>query len=489
MQNSGRNTIGAAFFLAVALAAAAGFNQSAEAQTPPETVYLNNTNITVGLGSSHDEAVANDPATGPFANVALGVSLDNIINAPAADAGELHDQSEHIWVSGGHLELVFDFGTEYDLLTLHFWNYHQEGYDVDNVAFTFFNSAGEQVGGLEVEPRLGNSSGTDADPLFAEDYELDFPGNVHYVNAWLTGSNNQVDFNNIGFTAVLSERPDSGQTAPQQTGSGGLAVLAETDTATARLPGDGAIEVILDASGSMWQQLDGRYRYEIAAEVLTELVTDVLPAEVPFALRVFGNREADVCRTDLELALAPLDVAAVTGVIAGIEPQQFAGTPLAESIALVRGDLAEATGAATVILITDGEESCDGDVEAAISDLRADGFDVVLNIIGFDFDAGNIDAAREQFRSWADLGGGQYFDARNAAELASALEHSVSPVFEVLDGDGVVVARGTVGGTTVRLEAGTYSVRVLTEPALALHDVQVDDGETSLDLSDFEPAD
>ncbi len=240
------------------------------------------------------------------------------------------------------------------------------------------------------------------------------------------------------------------------------------------LAAGGGILVILDSSGSMYRTLDGRYRYEIAKDVLADLVTDVLPAEVPFALRVFGNREANVCRSDLEVALAPLSAQAVTGVIAGIEPQPFAGTPIAASLQAAAADLADASGHRSVILITDGEESCDGDVEAAITDLRSAGFDVTLNIIGFDFDADDVDAAREQFRSWAELGGGQYFDATSADELAGALQSSVALPYEVLDAEGNVVARGNVNGFALELEGGVYTVRVLAEEPLVFTDVVID---------------
>lgn len=261
--------------------------------------------------------------------------------------------------------------------------------------------------------------------------------------------------------------------------------LAQDGEAVAAAPTGiaGAIQVILDASGSMWQTLDGRFRYQIANDVLVDLVTDVLPEGVPFALRVFGNREANVCRSDLEVALAPLAPAVVAAVIAGVEPQPFAGTPLAESILLARQDLADAGEPRTVILITDGEESCDGDVESAIAELRSAGVDVVLNVIGFDFDAADIDAARERFRAWAELGGGQYFDATDAAELAEALERSVAPPFEVLDGAGAVVARGTVDGPVLELPGGAYTIRVLTEPPVLLEDVHIDGGSTQVTVA------
>ena len=157
-------------------------------------IYLNSSNITVALGPSM--------AAEPFENQTTAISLANVIDAPSADAGEDHiSPTTHVWVSGGPLELVFNFGTEYNLNTLHFWNFFAEGFDVDNVAFTFFTAAGVNVGVLDVEPALGGAGGN---PIFAEDYALSFPSNVQFVRALLTGTNDEVDFNNIGFTAELS---------------------------------------------------------------------------------------------------------------------------------------------------------------------------------------------------------------------------------------------------------------------------------------------
>ncbi|MBB4630501.1 PEP-CTERM sorting domain-containing protein [Sphingosinicella soli] len=178
----------------------AALGVSAAATAAP--VYLNDAaGVTVTLGAAH----AGDPE--PFANRTTAASLASIIDAPTATSGELHTQSTHVWVSGGPLELVFDFGAEYDLSTLHFWNYHSENYDVDTIVFTFYDDAWALVGELTESPVLGNLTGSDSTPITPEDYALAFPTNVRYVNAYLTGSNNQVDFNNIGFTAVLSD-PD-----------------------------------------------------------------------------------------------------------------------------------------------------------------------------------------------------------------------------------------------------------------------------------------
>lgn len=178
----------------VGLAALTAVTAGGSAAAAP--VYLNDTNITVALGPGM--------AAEPFANRTTAASLASVIDAPTASSGELHLQSTHVWVSGGSLTLVFDLGIEYDLSAVHFWNYHSEAYDVDNVAFTFFSGSNSNVGSLSFSPLLGNSTGSDSTPIFAESRTLAFPTNVRYVTAVLTGTNNEVDFNNIGFTAEVS---------------------------------------------------------------------------------------------------------------------------------------------------------------------------------------------------------------------------------------------------------------------------------------------
>lgn len=155
-------------------------------------IYLNESNISVVLGAGTTATTSNNT----FNN---GATIDKVIDAPSADALEFHDQSTHIWFSGGGLELLFDFGLQYDLSTLHFWNYTEESFDVDNLNFSFFDGANALVGSLSILPALGTSPG-----ISAQDILLPAPLNVRYITAFLTGSNGQVDFQNIGFTASPS---------------------------------------------------------------------------------------------------------------------------------------------------------------------------------------------------------------------------------------------------------------------------------------------
>ena len=236
----------------------------------------------------------------------------------------------------------------------------------------------------------------------------------------------------------------------------------------------GAIEVILDASGSMLQRIDGERRIEIARDALTRLVSDVVPAGTPFALRVFGHREADSCRTDLEIPLSALNPASATATIRGVQAMNLARTPIAASLRLVREDLAAATGPMLVVLLSDGEETCDDDPLAAIAELRGAGMDVRVNVIGFAIDEHQL---REQFEAWARAGGGLYVEAQDRAELQRAMAVTVEVPFEVLRGDEVV-ATGVVNGEDVTLPPGPYRVRVLGGATSTEYPVDVVGGET-----------
>jgi len=106
------------------------------------------------------------------------------------------------------------------------------------------------------------------------------------------------------------------------------------------------------------------------------------------------------------------------------------------------------------VLLTDGEETCDGDPAAEIANLRRLGFDVQVNIVGFALDDAELKA---NFAAWAEAGGGGYFDAGDAGELARALRDAIAPRFEVRR-DGETVAHGIVNGPPLELPPGTYEV-------------------------------
>ena len=103
---------------------------------------------------------------------------------------------------------------------------------------------------------------------------------------------------------------------------------------SAGLSANDGVEIILDASGSMLKKQEGKRRIDIAKDVLLNLAGADIPAGTPFALRVFGHKEKDSCRTDLEIALAPLDVARDRANIQPIEAMNLTKTHIAASLDL-----------------------------------------------------------------------------------------------------------------------------------------------------------
>ena len=169
-------------------------------------IYLNNlTPISAVVGTNTTMTNARNTFGGsnqPVSEV-IGMELTRAIDAPSADASEVHNQLTHNWFSGADdavLEIVFDFGEEYAITELHFWNYDGEGCDVDFIEFSFFDGSFSPVGSpISLMPALGSTPN-----IFAEDISLVSPLNVQSVTALLSGSNGEVDFQNIGFTAELT---------------------------------------------------------------------------------------------------------------------------------------------------------------------------------------------------------------------------------------------------------------------------------------------
>lgn len=218
----------------------------------------------------------------------------------------------------------------------------------------------------------------------------------------------------------------------------------------------GAVELILDASGSMLQKLGATRRIDIAKQTLTTLTSSTIPAGTPFAMRVFG-REVDSCQTDLDVPVGPLNAGAVGQRIAALNAKNGAKTPIGASLAKVADDLKSVKGEKLVVLITDGEETCGGDPAAEIDKLRKAGIDTRISIVGFALDDQNLAAT---FRRWSDLGGGAFFDAKDAGGLEKSLTAALRPGFEVVTAQGQVLASGIVGGEPVSVPAGDHSVRI-----------------------------
>jgi len=129
------------------------------------------------------------------------------------------------------------------------------------------------------------------------------------------------------------------------------------------------------------------------------------------------RRKGDCADIELLQPIGPLDAAAFRAQVAGLQPTGM--TPIAASVRQAAEALRYTERKATVILVGDGEETCNADPCSLGVELGAQGVDFTAHVVGFDLEANP--KAREQSQCLVQATGGRYFDARDAGELDAAL--------------------------------------------------------------------
>ncbi len=181
------------------------------------------------------------------------------------------------------------------------------------------------------------------------------------------------------------------------------------------IAGDQAI-LVLDASGSMWQQVQGRSKVEIAREAVDGMLQRWNP-DTALGLIAYGHRRRGDC-ADIEVLIEPgsFDRAQVSSSVRGLNALGM--TPISDAVRRAAEVLRYTEHKATVILVSDGEETCNADPCALGAELEAQGIDFTAHVIGFDLPEG---PARQQLQCLASKTGGQYLEARDADQLNDAL--------------------------------------------------------------------
>jgi Ca-activated chloride channel family protein len=140
--------------------------------------------------------------------------------------------------------------------------------------------------------------------------------------------------------------------------------------------------LVLDASGSMWGQIDGVNKIVIARDVIAEMLAE-MPDETSLGLTVYGHRERGSC-TDIEtiVAPAPFTQDRILEAVNSINPR--GRTPMADAVVAAAQSLRHTENPATVILVSDGIENCNPDPCAIARELEATGVGFTAHVIGFD---------------------------------------------------------------------------------------------------------
>lgn len=197
-----------------------------------------------------------------------------------------------------------------------------------------------------------------------------------------------------------------------------LAIVLLAASTIAGAAADRAI-IVLDASGSMWGQIDGKPKLEIAREALRTVLQGI-PADREIGLMAYGHREKGSC-DDIELVVPPA-AGTASAIISAADRMKFLGkTPLSAAVRKAADDLKYTEDKSTVILITDGLETCNADPCALATELESAGVDFTAHVVGF----GLSEEEGRQVACLAENTGGKYLPAADAGSLKDALQQVV----------------------------------------------------------------
>ncbi len=202
--------------------------------------------------------------------------------------------------------------------------------------------------------------------------------------------------------------------------------------------------LVLDASGSMRAKIDGKSKMDIAKQVVGNIIKTFRPEDV-LGLVAYGHREKGSC-TDIEVLREPgtLDAADYMKMVKGLSPK--GKTPMTAAVKMAAESLQYTEQKATVILVSDGIETCDLDPCAVAEELEKLGVGLTVHTVGFGLDD---KGAVAQLKCLAEKTGGTFSTANNADELQKALSKTVAVApeqkVEVLENNivgHIVMAKG-----------------------------------------------
>ncbi len=173
---------------------------------------------------------------------------------------------------------------------------------------------------------------------------------------------------------------------------------------------------ILDASRSMWGLTEnGKKKIMVAKEALTETI-DVLPIESKVGIIACGHQEKDKC-DDIEMLMSfeTEDRKALLEKLQFIKPQ--GRTPITGSLEMAGQQLDALEGKATVVLLSDGKETCIGDPCEMVRTLKEKGIEVIVNVVALDVEKED----EQQLRCIAEAGGGVYYNVKDKDQMKNAL--------------------------------------------------------------------
>ncbi len=187
--------------------------------------------------------------------------------------------------------------------------------------------------------------------------------------------------------------------------------------------------IILDASGSMGLTIGGQTRMDAAKAAIKGYVNSVsADKNISLGLMVYGhkgsNSTADkpvsCAGADVVAAIGAVNSSTIDGYLAAIKPTGW--TPMGLAITNAQSAFAGKDGQTNeIILVTDGDETCNSNPVGAAGTIRNSSAKVKVNVIGFAVSS----SEQSTLNGIASAGGGSFSVAATSEELVRKLNENL----------------------------------------------------------------
>ncbi|MCR8850845.1 VWA domain-containing protein [Rossellomorea sp. SC111] len=188
------------------------------------------------------------------------------------------------------------------------------------------------------------------------------------------------------------------------------------------------IEIILDSSGSMKNDVEGKTQMDLAKQAINDFLSTA-PEEANVSLRVYGHKGSG---SDQDKKMSCSSVEQVYGfdkynkeqfdkALNSFEPSGWTpieGALKASKEAFSKYDSKDNTN--LIYLVSDGIETCDGNPVEYAKTFADSNIKPIVNVIGFNVDS----AAQKQLKSLADNTNGVYTTVTNAKQLEEEFDRA-----------------------------------------------------------------
>jgi Mg-chelatase subunit ChlD len=179
---------------------------------------------------------------------------------------------------------------------------------------------------------------------------------------------------------------------------------------------------ILDASGSMWGQIEGRDKITIAKEAIVNNLS-TWKEDVKIGLVAFGHNNLKRCMgSETIIPLTVMGESNMLNRLKDVNPKTEGS--IAHALNRAAKAMHSDVKKATIVLISDGQKACSMDPCKTAETLADEALDFRIHVIGFNV----ASDSKAKLKCIASVSDGKYYAVANADELNDALANVVEKI-------------------------------------------------------------